>query len=329
MSEGQERGYRQQVVSFLVRRNQPRRNLEVIRACAQRWGSRESLLGFGLGNEVRKLNMPHWELIELINWCIGYWCFFLLVILFWNPSDKAEYSKTEGSKTCQWRFPSFSNFPWFPRPLFAGADHKLDKAEVGEKEPTWLDQLAPGPTKIETCLECVDMFGPDLVQLIPLFAEQSLGCMNHQESHEWHGIGFLFVSRRLSLSIGIWAIQFLFLPRWHFWILDILMPAASIGILGWKYGTVGQVWRVQKHSWLLPIEPATLTPEASVAQFYAEAAEIVQKHVHPEAILAPLPAEEWQDGNVATSTIPYYVDLCCILWDLVVRCVFYVMTVNL
>ena len=30
--------------------------------------------------------------------------------------------------------------------------------------------------------------------------------------------------------------------------------------------------------------------EASVAQFYAEAAKIVQKHLHPEAILAPRPA---------------------------------------
>ena len=32
----------------------------------------------------------------------------------------------------------------------------------------------------------------------------------------------------------------------------------------------------------------SLATEASVAQFYADAATIVQKHLHPEAILAPL-----------------------------------------
>ena len=52
------------------------------------------------------------------------------------------------------------------------------RAEVGEKEPTWLDQLAPGPTKIGTCLEGVDTFGPDVVQLVPLFAGLSLGCFD-------------------------------------------------------------------------------------------------------------------------------------------------------
>lgn len=47
------------------------RNLKVIRACAQRWGSRESLLGFGLGNEVGEKE-PTWldQLVAFLN--LGY-----------------------------------------------------------------------------------------------------------------------------------------------------------------------------------------------------------------------------------------------------------------
>ncbi|CAK9078922.1 3-beta-glucanase 1) (Exo-1 [Durusdinium trenchii] len=48
-----------------------KRNLDVIRACAERWGSRESLLGFGLGNEVGEKE-PTWldQLVAFLN--LGY-----------------------------------------------------------------------------------------------------------------------------------------------------------------------------------------------------------------------------------------------------------------
>lgn len=100
------------------------------------------------------------------------------------------------------------------------------RAEVGEKEPTWLDQLAPGPTKIGTCLERVDMFGPDVVQLVPFFAELSLGCFRcfsflsrpfefeHLDSNHT-----IFVPAKVAfLNLGYFdASRFYWDPRMNIW----------------------------------------------------------------------------------------------------------------
>lgn len=170
------------------------------------------------------------------SWSINWWvvfCNVLYVCLFLELSNVAEHSKTEGSS------------PWFPRHLFAGSSWQTGQSKccewwsvelrlVKKSQRGWINWHL-GPQKLGH------------VWSVWICLDQTL-CSWFHSLQSWALVVFdvfRFSQGLLSLSIWIRTIQFLFLQRWHFWTLDILMPAASIGILGWTYGTV-QVWRVRK-----------------------------------------------------------------------------------